>query len=137
MRRNFYDRYIFNKILLEFLNKEETYPSMLQDEAHLILVLSLGQDLSGIGNSSNLCSDFFISFFNLGPSILNGFINFLLDDVELGVLFLNLKKIFQLVNFWNLTNNILALCRNFLKHIHVQLLGIVFLKHVIDSDLDC
>ena len=75
---------------------------MLEDEGHLVVVLSLGKNSGALWDGSILIVNLLIALRNILLGLLNGSLNFLLDLSQLGILLLNLESLLKLVNLWEL-----------------------------------
>ena len=109
---------------------------MLENETHLVFVLLLGEDLGGVWNGSDSLLDLFVSTLKMCPGIANIFFDFLLQGEELWVLLLNIESLFQLVDFWDLRNNLYLLFLETRNHIWVESTWLMLDEHLIDGATD-
>ena len=110
--------------------------SVLKNETHLVFVLLLGENLGSIGDGSNLLLNLFISGFDLSSSGAETFCNFIFYAIEFCILLLDLQGGFQLVDFWDLSNNLTSLLLESLDHGHVELTWLVLQEHLVNGSLD-
>jgi hypothetical protein len=121
-------------ISLLFLNR--VLSSMMEHKAHLILILLFRQHLSCVWDGTNFLLNLFISIFNLSSCVANTFLNFLFYTIEFGILLLDLQGGFQLVDFWDLSNNLTSLLLESLDHGHVELTWLMLQEHLVNGGLD-
>ena len=98
---------------------------MLENKCHLVLVLCLSKNPCTLWNSSILIVNLLISFGNFLSSFLDCFLNFLLNLSQLSIIFLNFQCFLQLIDLWNLGENLVCLL------LHLVDLGDVNLHHVV------
>ena len=110
--------------------------SVLENKAHLVFVLLLGEDLGSVWNSSNFLLNLSVTLFELSSGLLDIFFNFLLNGQKLGILLLNVQSVLQFVDFWDLSDDLAFLFLEVLNHLGVKLGWLVLLKHLIDGLLD-
>ena len=82
---------------------------MLEDEAHLFVVLLLGEDLSSVWNLANLFSDLLVAFLDLSAGLSSQLADVLLGQFELQVILLYLQVLLEFIDFWDLLLNFLGL----------------------------
>ena len=94
--------------------------SVLEDETHLVFVLFFGEDFSGVWDGSNLVLNLLVTTLKMCLRITNIFFNFLLKGEEFWVFLLNIEGSFQLVNFWELCNDLCLLFLKTLDHFWIE-----------------
>ena len=92
------------------------YSSVLENETHLVLVLTLREHLGSVWDGSNLDADLFVSILKFTFDSIDCLFDFRFHLGELGVLLLNLQNVFQLIDFWHLCNNFNSLFLDTLNH---------------------
>ena len=82
---------------------------MLEDEAHLFVVLLFGEDLSSVWNLANLFSDLLVAFLDLSAGLSSQLADVLLGQFELQVIILYFQVLLEFIDFWDLLLNFLGL----------------------------
>ena len=103
---------------------------MLEDEAHLIVVLLLGEDLSSIWNLADLFSDLLVAFLDLSTSVSQGFADVFLGQFELQVIILYFQVLLEFIDFWDLLLNFSGLLFELGDLGKIKFNWLMFQKHV-------
>ena len=109
---------------------------MLENKAHLIFVLLLREDLGGVWDGSDFLSNLPVAILKLRSGLTNIFLDFLFNRHKFGIVLLNVQSVLQLVDFWDLCDDLALLFLEVLDHFSVHLGWLVLLEHLIDSLLD-
>jgi len=78
---------------------------VLEDEAHLIVVFLLGEDLSSIWDLADLFSDLLVASLELSTGLSQSFADVFLGQFEFKVIILYFQVLLELIDFWDLLLN--------------------------------
>ena len=100
---------------------------MAEDEAHLVLVLVLGEHLGPLGHGVHLRPNLVVALLQVLRGVVNSLLHVVLQHGQLGVLFLDFEGLFEVVDARDLGDNFIHFFVQLVRGSGVHLGGLVAL----------